>query len=463
MNNALQTQRSKLAKFKATSPQERIQKLQQLKNALNQHRAELRKALYQDFKKPPIESDLTEIMPTVSSLNYIISNLHRWMKPVKVKTGFNALVLGSKSTILYEARGQVLIISPWNYPLYLSLVPVAEAIAAGNAVVLKPSEFTPHTNAVISNILNLVFQGEEILVFEGDAQVATELLKFPFHHLFFTGSTAVGKIVMEAAAKNLASVTLELGGKSPCIIDADVDMADAVKKIIWGKFVNAGQTCIAPDFILVAHSRHQEFIELCCKSINDIYSDKKNLAHIINATHFKRLKSLVDEAIGAGAKLVCGNVTQADDNYFSPTILLNPPRNTKIMQQEIFGPVMPVLTFTQPSEVITLVNQMSRPLALYIFSCNKTQQAYYTNNIISGGVAINEVILQVSNHHLPFGGVNESGLGNYHGIFGFKTFSHERAVLNRKLNLGVTHFYPPYGKSKQSLVDFVFKKLNRFL
>lgn len=462
MNTAFfSQQRQKLSTFKNSTAPERIQKIKDLREAINFFREDLKQALYQDFNKPPIESDLTEIQPCVSSLNFIIKNLKSWMRPVKVKASI--LILGTQSTIQYEPRGQVLVISPWNYPLYLSLIPVAEAIAAGNAVVLKPSEFTPHTNQVLVKLFQKAFKADEVIVIEGDANVATELLKLPFHHIFFTGSTAVGKIVMEAASRTLASVTLELGGKSPCIIDHDVDLADAVKKIVWGKFVNAGQTCIAPDFVLVPESLRKDFLEACQKAVREIYQDQQNIAHLINNRHRDRIKNLVSEAMTDGAQLICGNKSGETTNYFSPTILLNPKLTSKIMQEEIFGPVMPVLTYKESHEVITILNRFPRPLSLYVFSKNSKQQDYFINNIISGSVAINEIILQVSNHHLPFGGINDSGLGNYHGEFGFKTFSHQRSILKRRINIGVDYFYPPYSATKQKVVDFIFEKFNRFL
>lgn len=455
------SQRQKLEQFSKATAQARIDKLKKIRDALNFYREELKEALYADFKKPLIESDLTEIQPSVSSLNFILSNLRNWMKPIKVKTSL--LVLGTSSAIHYGPRGQVLVISPWNYPIFMSLIPVAEAVAAGNGVILKPSEFTPHTNRVLKKLLDSVFNENEVIVIEGAASVATELLALPFHHIFFTGSTAVGKIVMQAAAKNLASVTLELGGKSPCIVDEDANLPDAIKKIVWGKFVNGGQTCIAPDFIFVHEKIASDFIEGCKNKIAEIYQDKENLAHIINSRHTQRLKQLVGQAIQEGATLVCGNEYDEILNFMSPTIILNPSFDSKIMQEEIFGPVMPVVTFKTATEVVEILRKSPRPLAFYIFSNTSENQKYYTDRIISGSVAINEVILQVSNHHLPFGGINESGIGSYHGKAGFKTFSHERSVLKRNINLGVDYFYPPYTKTKYKLVDFIFRFFNHFL
>ncbi|MFZ4714430.1 MAG: aldehyde dehydrogenase family protein [Bacteriovoracaceae bacterium] len=461
MQELFLSQRKKYPLFKMTSSRERIKKLEELKEVVTSSREDLKEAIYQDFRKPHTETDLTEILPSISCINFLITHLDAWMKEVKVKG--STLIMGTSSYVRYEARGQILVISPWNYPVTLSLIPVAEAFAAGNAVILKPSEFTPHTNKVLKKIFESVFKNEEVIVIEGDASVSTELLKLPFHHIFFTGSTAVGKVVMEAAAKNLSSITLELGGKSPCIIDQDTDMPDTVKKIVWGKYVNAGQTCIAPDFVLVPESRAKEFLDLSVKAIQEIYADDKNMAHIISARHLTRLRNLTDEAIQGGAELICGNLTKEGTNYLAPTILFNPKVETKIMQEEIFGPIMPVIPYKDSIEAVNLINSMSRPLALYIFSNNENKQQYFMNHIISGGVGLNEVILQISNHHLPFGGVNHSGIGNYHGEFGFKTFSHERGVIKRNLNLGVDYFYPPYTKTKQALIDSVFKKLNRFL
>jgi aldehyde dehydrogenase (NAD+) len=454
-------QRKKLSQLKNTTSRERIKKLEELKDAVTEMRSQLKDALFLDFKKPHAETDLTEVLPGISCINFLITHLDAWMKDVKVKS--SPLLLGTTSYIRYEAKGQVLIISPWNYPVALSIIPVAEAFSAGNAIVLKPSEFTPNTNKVLKDIFSRVFKNDEVILFEGDANVSTELLTYPFHHIFFTGSTQVGRIVMEAASKSLASVTLELGGKSPCIIDSDVNLEDCVRKIVWGKLVNGGQTCIAPDYVLVHESKASQFLELTVKQIKEIYADESNIAHIISSKHHKRLRSLVEEAIHDGAELICGHNYKEESNYFSPTILFRPKLDSKIMKEEIFGPVLPVLTFKESIEVVNLVNSFDRPLALYVFSENDKKLDYYLDNIISGGVALNDVLLHISNHHLPFGGINQSGIGNYHGEFGFKTFSHERAVLKRNLNLGVDYFYPPYTKTKESLIDSVFKKLNRFL
>ena len=456
-----ETQRKNLQNLKMSSARARIQKLANLKEALLAGREDLKEALFLDFGKPKAESDLTEILPSLSTLNFLITHLESWMKEVKVKG--TPLILGTTSYVRYEAKGHVLVISPWNYPLNLSLVPVSEAYAAGNAIILKPSEFTPHTNKVIKKILSSVFQENEVAMIEGDAKTSEALLKLPFHHIFFTGSTAVGKIVMEAAAKNLASVTLELGGKSPCIVDQDVNMADTVKKIIWGKFVNAGQTCIAPDFVLVQESKAKEFLDNAVKVIQEIYSDESNLAKIVTDRHLNRLQSLVDEAVAGGAEVIIGNKTKAEAKFMAPTILYRPKLDAKIMQEEIFGPILPVLTYKESVDAVNFVNTLTRPLALYLFTNNEDKEQYFLNNIISGTVGINEVILQISNHHLPFGGINHSGVGNYHGEFGFKTFSHQRGVLKRNFNLGVDYFYPPYNKTKQGLIDSIFGKLSKFL
>ena len=454
-------QRKKLNQFKNTTSRERIKKLEELKDVVTEMRSQLKEALFLDFKKPHAETDLTEVLPSISSINFLITHLDAWMKDLKVKG--SPLLLGTTSFVRYEPRGQVLVISPWNYPITLSLIPVAEAFAAGNGIVLKPSEFTPHTNRLLKEIFSRVFKNDEVLFIEGDAQTSTELLTYPFHHIFFTGSTHVGKIVMEAASKTLASVTLELGGKSPCIIDSDVNLEDCVRKIIWGKLVNGGQTCIAPDYVLVPESKLSKFLELSVKVIKEVYADESNIAHIISSKHHQRLKSLIDDALKEGAELICGHTYKEGSNYFAPTILLKPSLESRVMKEEIFGPILPVLTYKESIEAVNLVNTYERPLALYVFSDNDSKLDYFLGNIISGGVALNDVILHISNHHLPFGGINQSGIGNYHGEYGFKTFSHERAVLKRNLNLGVDYFYPPYTKTKESLIDSVFKKLSRFL
>lgn len=454
------TQRANLEKITRTSAQDRIQKLQFFKEMILAEREELTQAVYNDFKRPHAETDLLEILPILSCLNHVIKNLPAWMKDVKISG--SPLLLGTSSYIRYEPKGQVLIIAPWNYPISLVLIPLIEAIAAGNAVMIKPSEFTPNVNSALKRLLSKVFLPNEVSLFEGDSKVSTELLSLPFHHIFFTGSTQVGKIVMEAASKNLASVTLELGGKSPVIIEKDADIKDAAKKIMWGKLINAGQTCIAPDYVLVHESVENAFLEECEKIIQKTYSNKDHYASIINSKHYARLVSLVEEAKAKGAEVRGFNLV-ASENKISPTILRNLALDSKILEEEIFGPIMPIITFKDSKEVTSFIQSRTRPLALYIFSENKKLVDEYLAQNISGGVAINDVVMHIANHNLPFGGVNHSGIGNYHGIFGFKAFSHERAVLERSHNLGMDYFYPPYSDSKKTVIDTVLKKLSAIL
>lgn len=461
MQEIFEAQKNNLIKLKTTSAKERITRLKKFKDAILEERSALQDAIYKDFKKNHTESDLTEILPTISNLNYTIKNLPDWMADVDV--GGNPLLLGTSNWIRYEAKGNVLIISPWNYPVTLSLIPVTEAFAAGNSIILKPSEFTPSVNAIIKKIIEKSFAPNEVYIFEGDAKVSNELLSFPFNHIFFTGSTAVGKIVMEKAAKHLASITLELGGKSPCIIDEDVDLDNAVKKIIWGKFINAGQTCIAPDYCLVPKKLLSTFIEKSREVLEKFYPKETNdLAHIITNRHFVRLKNLHDDAVSKGAVIEIGGKFEGTD-FIGPTLLTNVTKEMAIMDEEIFGPLLPIITYENSKEVVDLVESMSRPLALYVFSENDSKVNYYLNQLTSGGVCINDTILHITNHNMPFGGVNHSGIGSYHGLFGFKTFSHERAILKRNSNWGVDYFYPPYTPSKKNIVSKLFENLSRFI
>lgn len=451
------TQRANLEGITKTKLTERIQKLNFLKEIILAEREELTQAVYLDFKRPHVETDLLEILPTLSCLNHVVKHLPSWTKDVKVSG--SPLLLGTSSYIRYEAKGQVLIIAPWNYPLSLVLIPMIEALSAGNAVMIKPSEFTPHSNQALKRLLSKVFLPEEVSLIEGDAKVSQELLSLPFHHIFFTGSTQVGKVVMEAASKNLASVTLELGGKSPTIIEQDADIKDAAKKIMWGKLINAGQTCIAPDYVLIHESKEAEFVQECKRIVDSVYAKKESFASIINLKHFERVCLLVEQAKNLGAEVIGFNTDKADLKIF-PTLLRNVPQNAKILDEEIFGPILPILTFKESKEVTAFIQSKTRPLALYIFCENEKKIEDYLASNISGGVAVNDVVMHIANHNLPFGGINHSGIGSYHGHYGFKTFSHERAVLNRSHNLGMDYFYPPYSDSKKTIIDTMLKKLS---
>ena len=443
-----------------TTYKERIRKFKSLKHALEKtYKQEIRDALYSDFKKPMLETDLTEIYPVIDEINFVCQHLKSWLKPQKADTPL--ALLGSSSWIKNEAKGVCLIISPWNFPVNLTFGPLVSAIAAGNTVILKPSEMTPHTSKVMSKIVNAVFNTNEVALVEGEVEVSQELLKLPFNHIFFTGSPQVGKIVMKAASEHLTSVTLELGGKSPVIIDDTSNLDKAVKKIIFGKFLNAGQTCIAPDYVFVNESLKSEFISAFKKHLTAFYSENPSTSdsfgRIVNQKHFNRLKGYLEDAISKKASVELGGASEAKDNYIEPTLVFNAPEDSEVMQNEIFGPILPIKTYSKTNEVVDYINSKEKPLALYIFSKNKTNINYIINNTRAGSTCINHNLLQFLNHNLPFGGSNNSGIGKSHGVFGFQEFSNQRSVLKQHTIGAVDLLTPPYTNFKQKLVDLTIR------
>ncbi|EMY62097.1 aldehyde dehydrogenase family protein [Leptospira terpstrae] len=455
-------QKKKALELRLSNYKTRIVKLKKLKDVVLKFQKEIQTALHADFKKSSGEVDITEILPTIAEINDAIRHVKHWMRPKNVMTP--PTLLGATSRIVYEPKGVCLIIAPWNYPFHLAIAPLAAAIAAGNTVMLKPSEFTPHTADVIKAMLSEVFSEEEVAVFEGDVAVATALLEVPFDHIFFTGSTPVGKIVMTAAAKNLTSVTLELGGKSPSIVAEDADMKVAAERIMWGKFLNAGQTCVAPDYLLIPESKVDEFVKNAKETTESFFKSKPenftasaDFCRIVNAKNFGRVSSYIDDAVKKGAKIAYGGETRSSDNFISPTILTNVSLDSRIMEDEIFGPLLPIVTYKTLDEAIHIINEKPKPLALYIFTKKRSTSKYVLRRTSSGGAVINDVILHLVNPNLPFGGVNHSGHGSYHGIFGFKTFSHERSVLQTPKASIAKLMYPPYSGFVRLMVKLTTK------
>lgn len=426
-----------------TSCQERKAKLKKLKVEIVRRREDIKLALYKDFKKPYAESELTEIHPVLDELNFAIKYLKSWMKPKKVSTPI--VLFGAKSQIHYEPRGIVLILSPWNYPFALLINPLIAAVAAGNCVMARPSEKTPHTALVLQEIIEALFSSDEVALVTGEVEVAEKLLELPFDHIFFTGSTAIGKKVMLAAAKNLATVTLELGGKSPVIIDRQVDLEDAVKKLIWGKFLNAGQTCVAPDYLFVPLELKDQLIKLFIEQLKKNYGETStdrlmtpDYARLIDQGSFKRLIDKIKDE-----KNLIDDKHVSEQNYLAPC-LFETNLKSPIMEEEIFGPILPIIVYQNIDEVIHFIQSGPKPLALYIFSKQKKFISNVLRRTTSGGAAINHVILHLANPFLPFGGVGHSGQGSYHGHFGFKTFSHEKSVLIQGRITFSTFYFPPY-------------------
>jgi aldehyde dehydrogenase (NAD+) len=448
IGRVFERQRETAIRLRSSTLDERKAKIKKLKEAVLAHTDEIYKAGYADFKKPPAEVDLTEILPVVMEANDALRKLRGWMKPLRVWPSRSSF--GLKAWVQNEPKGRSLIISPWNYPVNLTFGPLVSAIAAGCTVILKPSEMTPNLSAVMVKIVRQLFAEDEVAIFEGDAKVSTALLDLPFDHIFFTGSPAIGKVVMTAAAKHLTSVTLELGGKSPTIIDASADLKGAARNIMWSKYTNDGQTCIAPDHIYVHASVKDEFVRLCKETLSAAYGadpkgqmDSPYLARIVNQRHTGRIKALLDDATSRGARTLTGGVVNEQECYIAPTLLDNIPDDAKIMQEEIFGPLLPIIAYTDLDEVIRKVNADQKPLALYVWSKTEANIAKVMKQTSSGGACINNSVVHFLHGNLPFGGVNNSGLGNAHGHYGFKAFSHERAVVRTQIGLA-SMFYPPY-------------------
>lgn len=434
--------------LRKTNAAERIAKLSALKAEIKKQEDNIYRALQSDLRKSNFESAVTELIFTYSEIDYAIKNLKGWMSPKRIgKTLSNPF---AKNRIYYEPKGVCLIISPWNYPFQLTIGPLVSAIAAGNCVIVKPSELSSATSKVVHSIITEVFEEQEVACFEGNADVSTALLKLPFDHIFFTGSTAIGKVVMEAAAKNLTSVTLELGGKSPTIIDSEADLAKAAEKIAWGKLVNAGQTCIAPDYVFVHEQQLDEFIGLYKAAAAKMFFrsadqiDPQTYGKIISEKHYERLKNLVQEAVEKGARIDFGGDFDEKNHTINPVLLSKIPRGAKVMEEEIFGPILPLISYKNLQEAIDQINAKSKPLALYIFSNNSKNIKQIIKNTSAGGTCINDVLIHISNPKLPFGGVNGSGMGSSHGFYGFKNFSHERAIMFQRSIDFNKMIYPPY-------------------
>lgn len=444
-----------------TTDDGRLDRIRRMQTWINTHEADIQRALYDDFRKPAAEVMLSELMPIHAEIRHTLRHLRQWLKPQRVPTPLS--LTGTKSHIRYEPKGNVLIIAPWNYPFSLTIKPLILALAAGNVVILKPSELTPHTAGLIKRMIADLFPPEEVAVFEGDAEVAKALLDLPFNHIFFTGSPAVGRIVMTAAAKHLASVTLELGGKSPAIVDETADVKDTANKLAWGKYLNNGQTCIAPDYVLIQESVKEPFLRAFGESLTRMYSPDGNpveasasYARIVNHAHFQRVRALVDDAVTKGATIIHGGRTNPDQNFMEPTVLEGVTDDMRVMQDEIFGPVLPIVTYTTLDDALRMVNEREKPLALYIHSRSRQNTQYILDRTSAGDTVINDVMLQYGNVELPFGGVNNSGLGKSNGFFGFVEFSNQRGVMQREFGT-VKFLYPPYTEKMKKLIGFLMK------
>ncbi len=455
------SQRDTAIRLRTSTAQERIAKIRKLHDVVMAHREAFHEAAYKDFKKPPAEVDLAEVLPVISEAKHAMRALKKWMKPQGVMP--TSLTIGLKSWIQYEPRGRCLIVSPWNYNVNLSLGPLVSCIAAGNTAIIKPSEMTPHLSALMAKIIKETFPENEIALIEGDVSASTALLALPFDHIFFTGSPAVGKVVMAAAAKHLTSVTLELGGKSPTIIDASADIELAARTIMWGKYTNNGQTCIAPDHIFVHASVKDAFVEACRKVLKDCYGESAEqqmaspyLARVVNERHTKRINALLTDARDRGARVLCGGEAREDECFIQPTLIDNIPADAKIQSEEIFGPLLPIVEYSDLDTVIEAINAQPKPLALYIWSKTESNIEKALKRTSAGGTCINHCVVQYAHGNLPFGGVNNSGIGSAHGIHGFRAFSHERAVVRTRF-MTAKLLFPPYTDFKKKVMNIMLK------
>ncbi|NJL89414.1 MAG: aldehyde dehydrogenase [Coleofasciculaceae cyanobacterium SM2_1_6] len=437
------------------SPQKldfRMQQLRLLQQLITENEEVILQALGADLRKPALESYGAEISLVLGEIKYTLQHLRQWVKPQSVFTPLS--LLPGSSQIVSQPLGVVLIISPWNYPFQLLIAPLVGAIAAGNCTILKPSELAAHTSQLIAELIPKYFQPEYIAVVEGDKTATQALLAEKFEHIFFTGSTAIGKIIMAKAAETLTPVTLELGGKSPCIVDRGVDSWKVTaRRIVWGKFINAGQTCVAPDYLLVQREIKSTLLAKIQDCLQEFYgadpAASADYCRIINDFHWQRLTGLLK-----AGKIVIGGEVDQGDRYIAPTVIEQITWDDPVMQEEIFGPILPVLEYENLEEAIEQINTQAPPLALYLFSDDRRHQQQVITQTKSGGVCLNDTILHLASPELPFGGVGSSGLGSYHGKASFTTFSHQKSILTKSRFLDLKFRYPPYTEAKLKLLKF---------
>ena len=421
----------------------RKENLIKLQKILKSNEERLYQAIYIDFRKSKFDTYVNELSIIYAEIKYFLKNIERLSKPQKVKT--NLANVPGKSYIYKEPLGCALVIGAWNYPYQLTLAPIVSAIAAGNTCMIKPSELPENTMRLMAELINNNFPSNYLYVVEGGIPETTEILKYPFDKIFFTGSPKVGKIVSQAASKNLTPVTLELGGKSPTIVTKSADLDVAAKRIVWGKFLNGGQTCIAPDYVLVEESIQDEFLKRIKKQLEEAnYEDgAEHYVSIINKRNFDRILGLIEQE-----KIFYGGKTNEATLYIQPTVLLNVGWEDAVMQEEIFGPVLPVLSFNNLQKTLGRINKLDKPLAAYLFTNIKAEKELFLQNISFGGGCVNDTIMHIANGNLPFGGVGNSGIGNYHGEFGFNCFSHQKSVIKKEVWGEPNLKYPPYTEKK---------------
>ena len=460
IETAFAAQRETAIALRTSTAPTRIAKLRRLEAAVLANRGAIYRALAADLRKPEAEADMFDILPVISGMRHARRHLKSWMKPKRVAPTMT--MFGTKARIRHEPRGVSLIIVPWNYPISLLLGPLTSAIAAGCPAMIKPSEMSPACSALMAKIIRETFAWQEFAVFEGDAAVSKTLLDLPFDHIFFTGSPEIGKVVMKAAAEHLASVTLELGGKSPVIVDESANITKAAKSVVWGKFANCGQTCIAPDYAYVHESCLPQFIAAAKDAIAKMYGNpaqSQDYCRIINQRHFERVSRLIDDAAARGAAILVGGERDEARKYIAPTLLTGADEGAAIMREEIFGPVLPVLAYRDLTEPIAAINARPKPLALYVYAKDHARANRVLAETSAGGSCVNASVLQFVHENLPYGGIGTSGLGNAHGFYGFRAFSHERAVLEDKFSI-VPMLFPPYTVRVKQMIKLAVRFLS---
>lgn len=458
-----ETQRKKGAQIRREPIGKRKEIIRAWGDFLLKNKDRIREAVHADFGKPHVEVDISELYPVMTEIRHALEHLSDWTQPVKIDAPLT--FLGSRSEVRYEPKGVCLILSPWNFPFNLCFGPLISCLAAGNTAIIKPSELTPNTSQLMADLVKEFFEEDLVTVIQGGPEISQQLLTLPFDHIFFTGSPAIGKVVMRAAAEHLSSVTLELGGKSPTIIDASASIADAARRVAFGKFLNNGQTCIAPDYVLIDERVKDKFIEALKENVTKLFGEGHQIsekstsyARIINQKHFQRVTRLIEDAIQKGAKVEFSGEVNKETNFMHPVILSDISPDSLIMEEEIFGPVLPILTFRNDEEVIELVNNKPKPLALYIFSHSKSFQEKILQQTSAGTACVNECVLQFTHPNLPFGGVNNSGIGKSHGYSGFLAFSNEKPVLRQKRGWAIPYvLHPPYTERMKKMVALMLR------
>ncbi len=453
INRIFQQQRVFFASGKTKDLEFRFENLSKLQDLIQSNSQEIIQAIRKDFAKPEHEIISSEIGVVLDEIKLFQNKLRSWTKPISRKTPLPFLF--AQSQICLEPRGVSLIIAPWNYPFQLCFAPLVGAVASGQTIILKPSELSENTTKCIQNLISKYFSEDYIAVIGGGIPETTQLLKLPFDHIFFTGSTDVGRIVQRAAAEHLTPTVLELGGKSPAIVTAEADLELAARKLTWGKFFNAGQTCVAPDYVYVHESVHDKFLDLMKQHIEKFYGSSpegsSSFARIINLRHFDRLVILIDQK-----KVICGGQLNRESKYIAPTLMAGVSWDDPVMKQEIFGPLLPILKYTNLNELYVFLRSQPKPLSAYFFSSSLNEQSDFVHQLTFGGGVINDCVIHVGNSHIPFGGVGSSGMGNYHGYESLLAFSHQKSVMTKHSMMDLDLRYPPYTENKIRWIKRLF-------